>query len=87
MTEGSKFYLKLAIFFFFGPTLPEKGISGLKQKNNTFASVYGRYLIYCHYISKFCGMGADIHKDILMSPSSRRGNDFLPATSHLNKGI
>ena len=41
-----------------------QGISGLKQKNRTFACVHGRYLLY--YIKPF-RKGADRHNGILMS--------------------
>ena len=38
-------------FWFFGPNLPNKGISSLKQKNHTFPCVHGQYIIYIDHES------------------------------------
>ena len=47
-SDWSRFYLNFSLiwqFWFFGPNLPKKGISGLKQKNHIFAYVHGyRYI-------------------------------------------
>ena len=42
---GTKFYFKLTILIF-GLNLLKKDISGLKQKNHSFACAHGCYLLY-----------------------------------------
>ena len=59
---GTKFQLKLTILIFWTKFL-KKCISGMKQKNHSFASVYSRYLYYI----KLFRMGANRHNSILMS--------------------
>ena len=49
-------------FWFFRLNLPKKGISGLIQKNHTFACTHGRYLLCWIFRT-----GDDRHSSILMS--------------------